>query len=68
MPMVKFEDGRLLISNDQVQWVPLFAETQTRFFVEDEGYRFVFVKDNDGKVTHMNIEVEGVEIMGKKVK
>jgi CubicO group peptidase (beta-lactamase class C family) len=68
MPTVKFEDGQLLVSNDQVQWVPLFAETQTRFFMEDEGYRFVFVTDNDGKVTHMNIEVDGVEITGEKVK
>jgi CubicO group peptidase (beta-lactamase class C family) len=68
MQMVKFEDGQLLLSNDQVQWAPLFAETKTRFFVEDEDYRFVFVKDNNGKVTHMNIEVEGIEIKGEKVK
>ena len=68
MPTVKFEDGRLLIGDDQGQWAPLLAETQTRFFLEDEAYRFVFVTDNDGKVTHMNIEVEGIETQGKKVK
>ena len=68
LPTVKFEDGCLLISNDQVQWMPLFAETQTRFFTEDEGYRFVFITDNDGRVTHMNIEVDGVEIAGERVK
>jgi len=36
--------------------------------MEDEGYRFVFITDNDGRVTHMNIEVDGVEIAGERVK
>jgi len=67
-PVVKFEDGQLLISNDQVQWMPLSAETETRFFAQAEGYCFVFVKDENGNVTQMNIEMEGIEIAGKKVK
>jgi len=66
--VVKFEDGKLLISNDQIQWMPVSAETETRFFLDSEGYRFVFVKDKHGNVTHMNVEIEGIEILGKKVK
>jgi CubicO group peptidase (beta-lactamase class C family) len=65
--VAKVEDGKLFISNDQIQWMPLSAETQTRFFLEAEDYRFVFVKDEHGNVTQLNIEIEGIEILGKKV-
>ena len=68
MLTVKLEDGQLLISDDRVQWAPLLPETPTRFFVEDEDYGFVFVANNGGKVTHMNIDVQGIEIPGRKVK
>ena len=65
---VKFEDGQLLISDDRIEWAPLLPETPTRFFVEDEDYKFVFVASNGGKVTRMNIDVQGIEIPGKKIK
>jgi hypothetical protein len=35
--------------------------------VLEESYRFVFVKNSAGKVTHMNLEIEGIEIPGEKV-
>ena len=64
----RVEYGQLLISDDQIEWAPLLPETPTRFFVEEEDYGFVFVANNGGKVTHMNIDVQGIEVPGKKVK
>ena len=31
--IVKLEEGQLLMTDDEVQWTPLLAETETRFFV-----------------------------------
>jgi CubicO group peptidase (beta-lactamase class C family) len=65
--IVKLVEGQLLISDDEVEWTPLLAETETRFFMAEENYRFVFAKDNAGKVTHMNLEIDGIEIPGEKI-
>ena len=65
--IVKLEKGKLFVTDDEVEWTPLLAQTETRFFLTGEDYRFVFVKNNAGKVTHVNIEIEGIEIPGEKV-
>jgi hypothetical protein len=51
-----------------VEWAPLLPETPTTFYLEDEDYKYVFAANNGGKVTHMNIDVQGIEIPGKKIK
>jgi CubicO group peptidase (beta-lactamase class C family) len=65
--IVKLKEGQLLISDDKVQWTPLLAETETRFFLAEENYRFLFVKSSAGKVTHVNLEIDGIEIPAEKV-
>ena len=65
--IVKFEDGQLFITDDEIKWTRLFAETEARFFLEEESYKLVFVKNSAGTVTHVNLEVEGIEIPGEKV-
>jgi CubicO group peptidase (beta-lactamase class C family) len=65
---VKLEEGQLFLSDDEVEWTPLLAQTETRFFLAEEDYRFVFVKNEAGKVTHINIVIDGIEIPGEKVK
>jgi CubicO group peptidase (beta-lactamase class C family) len=65
--IVKLEEGQLFITDDEVQWTPLLAQTETRFFLTEENYNFVFVKNSAGKVTHVNIEIEGIEIPGEKI-
>jgi CubicO group peptidase (beta-lactamase class C family) len=65
--IVKLEEGKLFITDDEVEWTPLLAQTEIRFFLTGEDYRFVFVKNNAGKVTHVNIEIEGIEFPGEKV-
>lgn len=64
---VKLEGGQLFISDDDTKWVPLMAETETRFFVKGEEYRLVFVKNENGKVLQMKIEMQGIEIPGERV-
>ena len=65
--IVRLEAGQLLISDDEVEWSPLLAETETRFFMAEEDYSFVFAKDAAGRITHLNLEIEGIEIPGEKV-
>ena len=68
---VKFEDNRLfLLSQDEKSWEPLLAETETRFFVKgQEDYRFIFVRDNTGTVTALQLVFQGIQMpLAKKVK
>jgi CubicO group peptidase (beta-lactamase class C family) len=55
------EDG-LQISTDQEEWSPLLPESETRFFVEEEDIRFVFMKDESGDVSTLNLEIQGLTI------
>jgi CubicO group peptidase (beta-lactamase class C family) len=67
---VKFEDNSLFLqSQDGQDWEPLFAETETRFFVKgQEDYRFIFVQDNTGTVTDLQVVYQGIQMpLAKKV-
>jgi CubicO group peptidase (beta-lactamase class C family) len=61
---VKFDDDRLLLqSNESEGWEPLYAETDTRFFVKgQEDYRFEFVQDDNGTVTALQITYQGIQL------
>jgi len=66
----KFEDNSLLVqSQDGQSWDPLLAETETQFFVKGrEDYRFVFVKDDTGTVTALQLMLQGVQLpLARKV-
>ena len=52
---VKFEEERLIFSVDLDEWIPLFAEARDRFFMESEEQRFVFVANDAGSVSHLEI-------------
>jgi CubicO group peptidase (beta-lactamase class C family) len=67
---VKFEDNSLFLqSQDGQGWEPLFAETETRFFVKgQEDYRFIFVQDDIGMVTALQVVYQGIQLpLAKKV-
>jgi len=67
---VKFEDTSLfLLSQDGQSWEPLSAETETHFFVQgQEDYRFIFVRDDTGAVTAMQLVFQGIQLpLAKKV-
>lgn len=63
---VKLEDGQLAGSTDQVDWAPLFAETESRFFVKGEDFAVVFVRGESGRVEGLILETEGLELRGQR--
>ena len=67
---VKFEDDSLFLQSlDGEGWEPLYAETETRFFVKgQEHYRFIFVQDNAGTVSTLQVVYQGIQMpLAKKV-
>jgi CubicO group peptidase (beta-lactamase class C family) len=63
----KLEDGRLYSSSDGQQWNQRYAESETRFFVQVEDTRVVFVGDAAGMVTGFNLEMSGLVLPARKV-
>jgi hypothetical protein len=61
---IKFEDSKLwILSIDGSRWDPLYAETETRFFIQgEESYRFEFIRDESGQVRALQLEVQGLEL------
>ena len=55
---VELHDTGLVYSMDAIDWIPLFAETQDRFFVQSEDQRFVFVADETGNVIRLEVIVD----------
>jgi CubicO group peptidase (beta-lactamase class C family) len=67
---VKFEDnGLFLQAQDEKGWEAMFAETETRFFIKGrEDYRFIFVEDNSGTVSAIQVVYQGIQMpLAKKV-
>jgi CubicO group peptidase (beta-lactamase class C family) len=67
---VKFEDNHLFVrTQDGKSWEPLSAETETNFFVKgEEDYRFIFVRDDTGTVTALQLVYQGIQMpLAKKV-
>jgi hypothetical protein len=55
---VELRDAGLAYSMDAVEWIPLLAETPSRFFVRHEDRRFVFVADETGDVVRLEVLVD----------
>ena len=64
MLQVKFEDNSLFLQSlDGEGWEPLYAETETHFFIKgQEDYRFIFVQDNAGMVTALQVVYQGLQL------
>jgi len=43
-------------------WLPMAAESETRFFAEVADIRITFVRDVDGQVTGLIVEMQGMEL------
>ena len=46
----------------------LYAESETRFFVQDDDTRFVFARDAGGAVTGLSLDIWGIAIPAERVK
>jgi CubicO group peptidase (beta-lactamase class C family) len=67
---IKFEDNRLFVqSQDGQSWELLLAESETSFFVQgQEDSQFIFVRDDTGTVTALQLVFHGIEMpLAKKV-
>jgi hypothetical protein len=58
---VKLEGEQLLITDGE-EWTPLYAETETTFFLQGEEMRFVFTEDDSGAVSGLSILTQGVTL------
>lgn len=59
-------DGLMTQATGQPK-VPIFAESETKFFLRVVDAQLTFVKGPDGKVTHLILHQGGREVQGKKV-
>jgi CubicO group peptidase (beta-lactamase class C family) len=59
---VKLEDEQLYIQGPDGEWAPLYAESETHFFIPESEYRFVFVVDDEGQVSGVSIELQGLAL------
>jgi CubicO group peptidase (beta-lactamase class C family) len=58
---VKLEGQQLFIT-DSDEWAPLFAETETQFFVPGDDTRFVFTTDESGEVMGLSLLIQGLAL------
>jgi hypothetical protein len=65
---VKVEDGKLYCSGDTEHWYRMHAESEARFFAPEEDLRITFVEDADGRVTGLNLEMQGLLLPAEKVR
>lgn len=59
-------DGLMTQATGQSK-VPIYAESETKFFLRVMDAQITFVKDSTGKVTHLILHQGGRELKGKKV-
>jgi CubicO group peptidase (beta-lactamase class C family) len=64
---IKLDDGTLFLSGDGEHWEQLQAESETRFFFEDDDARYVFAKDEGNRVTALNVEIQGLKLSAEKI-
>ncbi len=62
------EDGRLMVQATNQPKLPVFPESETKFFYRAVKARIVFQKDGDGKVTGLVLHQGGAEMPAKKIR
>jgi CubicO group peptidase (beta-lactamase class C family) len=58
---VKLEGKQLLITDGE-DWEPLYAETETRFFLKGDDTRFLFTRDDSGAVAGLSLVIQGLTL------
>ena len=65
---ISARDGRLFAQGTGQPPFELFAETDSKFFLKDIQASLSFVKDEQGRVTHLILSQGGGEVTAKKIK
>ena len=63
--IVSREGNHLMVAQNVESKIEVFAESSTRFFTKAVDAEFAFVRDRDGKVTHMELYQGGTVILKK---
>jgi len=64
---IKLEGKKLFIADGE-EWVPLYAETETRFYVHGDDTRFLFITDDSGAVVGLSLVIQGLTLpMAQKI-
>jgi hypothetical protein len=64
--VVTLENGQLIIQATGEGKAPLYAETETKFFATVMPAEIEFVKDGQGKVTHLVLHQNGHDVKAPK--
>ena len=64
--VVTLEDGQLMMQATGQLKVPLFAESETKFFLKVVDAQVEFFKNEQGEVTHLMLHQNGRDIKGTK--
>ena len=65
---VTHEKGRLMVQATNQPKLPVFPESETKFFYRTVKARIVFQKDGHGKVTGLVLHQHGAEMPAKKIR
>ena len=65
---VMFKDGKLVTQATGQPELPIFAESETAFFLKVVDAQLAFVRDQSGKVTELVLHQGGMDHRAKKVK
>ena len=60
------ENGQLMTQATNQEKLPLFAESETMFFLKVVDAQVEFVKNEKGEVTHMMLHQNGRDVKGVK--
>lgn len=65
--VVSIEDGGLFLEPTGQGKYPMFAESETKFFLRVAGVRMTFMRDEEGRVTGLTLHQGGRDQLAAKV-
>jgi CubicO group peptidase (beta-lactamase class C family) len=66
---IKMEDNNLFISDNDKKWLKLYAESEEKFFVKENDFRFQFIFNEAGNVIGYELlAAEDIKLSGDKIK
>jgi hypothetical protein len=63
---ITLENGQLMAQASNEQKIPIFAESQSEFFLKVENAQLEFFREVDGQVAHLVLHQYGQDIRGER--
>jgi hypothetical protein len=64
---VRLRDDQLQASTDGRDWASMFPETPNRFFIEGEDFRVIFIRNDGGVVSGIELAFGEIKVAGERV-